>query len=345
MKMASTKGSSPPTTLSSKTTVSVVIPAFNSATYLGEALDSVLAQTYQPIEVIVVDDGSEDETAQVAAAYSGKITYIRKERGGPAAARNVGIREAKGEWIAFQDADDIWMPELLEKLVKAAAETGADLVFCDSLTLKDNGVVGASRLERSGFKKRLDALASHSILRDPFEQLLDGGCCIHTPGVLVRRDALLQVGLFDEAFYGYEEVDLWLRLALSFRFAVLKDALHLRRIHAGNMSHDGLVLLTGEIKTYEKLERYAPTLTRGTRLRRVLRKRKAELLREQGAIYLGRGDVHSARKSWAKSFRFSCSPRLAAYWLATYLPQSVAKGLRDRKRQIWPVPPSAGYTG
>src|ERR1700687_1983449 len=123
MNTASVRESSAAWTTPRKPTVSGVIPAYNTAEFLGEALDSVLAQTYKPFEVIVVDDGSEDETSQVVAAWAGKVTCMHKERGGPASARNMGVRGAKGEWIAFLDADDMWMPQLLENLVKVGVET------------------------------------------------------------------------------------------------------------------------------------------------------------------------------------------------------------------------------
>lgn len=345
MNTASIQEPSAPRTSAQKPTVSVVIPAYNGAEFLGEALDSVLAQTYQPLEVIVVDDGSEDETPQVVAAYAGKVTYICKQRGGPASARNAGIRAAKGEWIAFQDADDIWKPDLLEKLVKASAETGADLVFCDGLTLRNGSTGGPSRLERCGLKRRLDTLAPDGVLRNPFELILEGRCYILAPGVMVKRDAILQIGLFDEGIYGYEDVDLWLRLSLRYRFAVLKDALHIRRIHTRNLSHDRWAQLTNAIKTYEKSERYAPAVAPGTRWRKVLRKTKAPLLRELGARYLERGELLSARESWARSFHSSYSPTMAGYWLLSFLPQSCVGTLRNWKRQIRPVPPSPGYTG
>ncbi len=345
MSTASIQESPAPGASLRKTTVSVVIPAFNAAAYLGEALESVFAQTYQPLEVIVVDDGSEDDTPRVVAAYAGKVTYIRKQRGGPASARNAGIRAAKGEWIAFQDADDIWLPNLLGKLVKGALETGADLVFCDALTLRDGRIVRPSRLERSGLMSRLNTLATASVLVNPFDLILEGCCYILPTGVLVRRDALLQIGLFDEGFYSYEDVDLWLRLSLTHRFAVLKDVLHLRRIHARNMSQDRLALLTGEIKVYEKLERHSPTVPPATRWGERLLKRKASLLREQGALHLERGELLLARRSWAKGFHTSYSARLAAYWLATFLPQPWVETLRNRKRQIWRVPSASAHLG
>jgi glycosyltransferase involved in cell wall biosynthesis len=333
MNPASTKWPSPPKASSLKATVSVVIPTFNSATYLGEALDSVLAQTYQPLEVILVDDGSEDETPQVATAYPGRVTYVRKQRGGPASARNVGVRVAAGEWIAFQDADDIWMPDLLEKLAKSAAETGADLVCCDYRALIDGSPVGTTNMEHKGLDTRLDVLAPNGVLLDAFGLLLEVGNFVATPGVLVKKEALLQIGLFDEAIYCGEDLDLWFRLSQRWRFAVVAEVLVLRRLHARNMTRDTWVWKAGLLKVYEKLERYAPTLATGTRWRKLLRKGKGALLREQGARYLELGDLLLARKSWAKSFRTTCSPRLAAYWSATFLPRPWMEALRSWKRQ------------
>jgi glycosyltransferase involved in cell wall biosynthesis len=322
-----------PRVLPEKFIVSVVIPAYNAAEFLGEALDSVLAQTYQPLEVIVVDDGSEDESPQVVATYADKVTYIQKERAGPASARNIGIRASSGEWVAFLDADDLWMPTLLEKLVKKAVQTGADLAFSDWVPLVNGSVIGPSNLERSGVKARLDTLASNGVLVNPFKLLLEVGCYFSPSSVLVRKDSLLEIGLLDESIYGTEDLDLWLRLSLRYRFAALNEVLSLRRIHGRNISRDTWSLNANEIKTFEKLERHAPTAAPGTRWRKLLRKRMVPMLREQGAGYLERGQIPLARKSWAKGFRRSYSPRLAAYWLATFLPRSCVEVLRNLKRQ------------
>jgi glycosyltransferase involved in cell wall biosynthesis len=334
MDAASTKETAPLTTSTPKTTVSVVIPAFNSAAYLREAIESVFRQTVKPLEVIVIDDGSEDRTFEAAAEFGNRITYLRKERGGPATARNIGIRAALGEWIAFLDADDIWMPNLLEKLLQCAAGTRADLAFCDSMTLVDGRIVGAHRLENCRIKSRLDRLAPNGILRNPFELLLEVGCYIFPSSTLVRRECLLQVGLFDEVMYGTEDIDLWLRLSLKYRFAVLNDPLVLRRMHTTNISRDVWTRVTNEIKVYEKLGRYGPTVVSNRRRRRLLCDKKASLFREQGALFLERGDILSARKTWAKSVRSSFTARIAAYWLATFLPQSCVVRLRNWKAHM-----------
>ncbi len=333
---ASIQESSAPRMSPEKPTVSVVIPAYNAAAYLGEALDSVLAQTYPPLEVIVVDDGSEDNTPQVVATYAGKFTYMRKQRGGPASARNAGIRAASGEWIAFQDADDIWMPSLLEKLVKDSAKTGADLVFCDTLTMIDGRVVGPTRFEHNGVLKHPDALAPDGFLQNPFELLLELGCYVPACAVLIKRDALLQIGLFDESFYTNEDLDLWLRLSLRCRFWIVNEVLALQRVHGNNLTRDPWTWKVERVKVYEKLESYAPSVARGTRWRKLLREGKAVLLREHGAVYLERGEILLARASWAKGFWSSCSLRLGTYWLATFFPLSWTKTLRNWKRQIRP---------
>ena len=97
--------------------VSVVIPAYNQAKYLGDAIQSVLSQTYRDFEIIVVDDGSTDDTPLVVSQLGGNLHYIRQTNQGLAGARNTGIRNAKGSYIALLDSDDIWLPEFLQKIL------------------------------------------------------------------------------------------------------------------------------------------------------------------------------------------------------------------------------------
>src|SRR5690349_5838732 len=95
--------------------ISVVIPSYNAAAFVADGVESVFAQSYAPIEVIVVDDGSTDETAAALAPYLDRIRYVRQDNAGPARARNRGLQEARGQWIAFLDADDRWQPEKLAR--------------------------------------------------------------------------------------------------------------------------------------------------------------------------------------------------------------------------------------
>lgn len=119
-------------------TVSVVIPAFNAESFLGEALDSVLGQTARPTEVIVVDDGSTDGTRALVRRYSDAVRLVTQDNGGAARARNVGARQATGEWLAFLDADDVWLPEKLEKQLRLR---NAALIYTATTLVKKGTLV------------------------------------------------------------------------------------------------------------------------------------------------------------------------------------------------------------
>jgi glycosyltransferase involved in cell wall biosynthesis len=293
----------------------------------------VFAQTCAPLEIIVVDDGSEDRTAEIVTSYGPKVTYIRKKRGGPASARNIGIRAASGEWISFLDGDDLWLPALLETLARVAAQTEAILVFCDSRQLIRGVVSGPSRLESYGLKHRLAALAPDGILLDPFRLFLEERCYIFTPGVLIRRDALIDTGLFDETFYCGEDLDLWLRLSLRYRFAVTREVLHLRRIHGNNTGYNWWAKVRGDFQVYEKLKEYAPHIAEDPQLQKLLNRKLAHAFHELGALHMVRAERAEARANWAKSLHFSFSPLSAAAWLMTLLPGSCIRAALDfRKR-------------
>jgi len=314
--------------------ISVVIPAYNAAEFLGEAIQSVLAQTCQPIEIIVVDDGSKDETPAVAVEYSGKITYIRKPNGGDASARNVGVRAATGDWVAFLDADDKWAPTLLETLFECACKTGTDFVFCDSVSLNNGIIGGPTFLEKRRVKDRLNILAPQGVLLNPFELFTEVGCYILTSGVMIRREVILNAGLFDEAIFCSNDFDLWLRLSLGNRFGVVKDPLMFRRIHASNISQNPWTLVDALLKVNGKIEQYAIAYPSTIDWREFVRQEKARLLREKGSLFLERGDSLPARESYSLSLQAVFSIRVAIYWLATFLPASWTGALRNWKFQF-----------
>ena len=182
--------------------VSVVLPTFNRATSLPRAMSSVLAQTYADLELIVVDDGSTDDTpAVVGAAGDARIRYIRLEaRSGAARARNAGIRVARGDLIAFQDSDDEWLPDKLDAQVGLLLEAGPAV-----------GWVGGSHLVSAGGTVR-EVRPDRVILGvDHTLDLLHGEAFV-TPTWLVRRQALLDAGLFAEDMPNLEDWDLIFRL-------------------------------------------------------------------------------------------------------------------------------------
>ncbi len=199
--------------------VSCIVPAFNCARFLGEALDSIYAQTYRPIEVIVVDDGSTDDSADVAARYGQRLILVRQENGGPGAARNAGFRRAKGELIACLDADDHWHPRRIEAGVEALRrEPGIDGCFVRGVNFWDDD----SRAQW--------ALVAGQPVTQPKRW--------HTFGsLLFRRGLIDSVGLIGSNLGMAEDID-WISRAeaAGHRFTDIDDVLCFHRVHQNNMT-------------------------------------------------------------------------------------------------------------
>ena len=205
--------------------VSVIVPCYKQAHFLRGAVQSVLTQTYPLVEAIVVNDGSPDETAAVAAGFGSRIRYVEQANGGLAAARNAGLRHATGELVNFLDADDYLLPTMLEHVVRAAAAHPEAAVFHTAMRYIDlAGNVSAEEPPR--------------LHGDPFHELLQGNF-IPPNCFVLRRSALADVGTFDPQANPCEDWDLWLRLAeRGFRFMAVPEARGVYRRYAGSMSRD-----------------------------------------------------------------------------------------------------------
>ena len=184
-------------------TISVIIPAYNAGKYLAEAIESVLTQTIPPMEIIVIDDGSTDNTAQVAQQFSDRIRYLRQENAGPAAARNAGIAAACGKWIAFLDSDDRWFPYKLEQQIRTLTAEDSEALYC-GMTVAFHGEVAPAP----------PPIQNEKITRLSFAGLLQRNR-VSTSTVIAPRQRLLGIGGFRTQLRGPEDYDLWLRLAAS----------------------------------------------------------------------------------------------------------------------------------
>ncbi len=195
--------------------ISVVIPTYNRARRVRRAIDSALAQTCRNFEVIVVDDGSQDETQSVLAHYGRRIRVIRQANKGPAAARNLGIREANHELIAFLDSDDVWVPEKLEIQRSILQDPRVVLSYTNWTDSKDK--TGRDYFSSIGFVLRDEP----AVVEIPLKVLArTGGCGIWTTTCVCRKSAVLRVGGFDERMRIAEDIRLWFRLAFEGKFAV-----------------------------------------------------------------------------------------------------------------------------
>jgi len=200
---------------------SVIIPTYNRADLVGEAVDSVLVQTYRDFEIIVVDDASTDNTTEVLARYGGQIRYLRRDtNGGCAAARNDAIRASTGEFIAFLDSDDLYLPRRLQVSVEALdASQNCGGAYADMQRQAPDGALLPSRLSVAGH------CASGWIFR---EQLVSE--TLHTNTVTIRRRCFDEVGLFDESFRRFDDVHMWLRLTHAYPFLCIPETVAVYRL-------------------------------------------------------------------------------------------------------------------
>jgi glycosyltransferase involved in cell wall biosynthesis len=215
-----------------KALVSVIIPAFNAAEYIGQTLDSVFAQTYPKIEVIVVDDGSSDATSAVTkefAARDARIQLVQQSNAGTGAARNTAIRKARGEYIAPLDADDFWFPEKLEKQVERLEQCGDEtgLVYCWSMIIDQHG--------------ELFGDCSHTVEGRLRQALILRNIVGNGSVPLFRATTLEKVGLYltraeQEGAQGCEDWDLYLRISEHFDVRVVPEYLMAYRQAGSGMS-------------------------------------------------------------------------------------------------------------
>jgi glycosyltransferase involved in cell wall biosynthesis len=205
--------------------VSVIIPTYNHAQFLSAAIQSVLSQTYQNFEIIVVDDGSTDNTKEVVGEFGSLVRFIWQENQGLSAARNTGLRLAQGEYIGFLDADDIWLPEFLHKqlLLFKAAEIGA--TYCGSRFVDVRGNL-------------LPQVQVFAPPPDEFQFHLLDGAFFPVHAVLLRKKCLQETGEFDENLRALEDWDMWLRFSRKFYFVGNPQIYVLTRVRSDSMSAD-----------------------------------------------------------------------------------------------------------
>lgn len=228
--------------------ISVVIPNYNYGRYLGGAIESVLAQSYPTTEVVVVDDGSTDQSREVLRRYEGRIRWVRQERLGVSAARNRGAQESRGELIAFLDADDAWSPQKLERQVsRLLADPDLGLVHCGEVVTDASGAVLAVRVEGG------EGWVAHELLR--YQRVV-----VVAPGstALVPRRVFEAIGGFDPRLSTFADWDFSYRIASRYRIGFVPEAMVQVRSHGGSMQRNVCVMEHDMLLAYDKAFREAP---------------------------------------------------------------------------------------
>ena len=217
-------------------TVSVIIPTYNRAHLIDKAINSVLSQTYQDYEIIIVDDASTDNTKEVVKDFTdSRISYIFHINNlDISAARNSGIKASQGKYIALLDSDDEWLPEKLDKQINKFEK--------ESLKI---GVIytGSYYIDEKGSQIR----KVHVPIKEGYiyEDLLRAGGYLCLSSTLIKRECFKKVGLFDENLPPCEDLDMWIRIAKYYKFSYIKDLLVASRIHNNQITNDSEALIKG----------------------------------------------------------------------------------------------------
>jgi glycosyltransferase involved in cell wall biosynthesis len=302
--------------------VSVIIPAYNSAAKVKGAIKSALAQTYKDFEIVVIDDGSTDETESVVRSFGDRVLYFKQENQGAGAARNAGIKRSSGEFIAFLDSDDLWSPEKLDEqipLLERDPELG--LVYSDWAVVSEDKVVEESYL------KTVPSASGYV-----FDQLVRWGFIL-TSGVVVRRACLNDVGDFDNSLSIAQDYDLWLRICYRWKVALVNKPLVTKRSWDGSLSSNLAKTAVERIALYKKT---LGTLTdMPQHSRRLIERQLALNYWDVGYHYFDQFLFQEARKQFLSSLRHNwMNAKTLGYLVASCLPRRLAKAVRGIKWAI-----------
>jgi glycosyltransferase involved in cell wall biosynthesis len=317
--------------------ISVILPAYNSAAMIGEAVDSVLSQTGVSLELIVVDDGSTDATADVVAHYADtRVRFIRQENKGPGAARNTGITHARADHIAFLDSDDIFLPGSLKpRLAIFQRYPDVDFVFADAyVELKEGDIARVpfyrGRAMLSKFKDCIEKRDGNVYFLNKNQR----DCCMRdnlfpwTGTVLVRKSCLVSLGLFDEHLRGSEDKLMWIKLMKSYRVAFLDMPCAVYKKYRSGLTRDFERYCVDSITNARMfLETECSGKSRGHT--RVMRHKISDHYFELGYHHFHQGSLAEARSSFLGAVRFNAGDAKSYLYLAaTFVPQRLVRKLR-----------------
>ncbi|MGH7232102.1 MAG: glycosyltransferase family 2 protein [Nitrospiraceae bacterium] len=306
--------------------VSIIVPAYNTAAYISDTLDSVFAQTRTDYEVIVINDGSPDTEGleRVLLRYRERIHYIKQENRGLSGARNTGIRATRAPLIALLDSDDIWEPDYLAVQVGAMErDPTIDVMYANALVFGDAPEAGRTFMELCPSEGQVT-----------FEALVTGRCTVMV-STTIRREAILRAGMFDESLRGSEDFDLWLRLIKQGgKIAYHRQVLIRYRRRGGSLMTDMVAMAKEQLRVLEKASQMTNLTPAETDVvgRQTLRIRALHAFHEGKRSFL-KGDVKSAIDQLGHANTYLKSRRMAFILVLMRLAPGLllrAYRLRDR---------------
>jgi glycosyltransferase involved in cell wall biosynthesis len=273
--------------------VSVVIPAYNGQEFIRDAIRSALAQTYRPIEILVIDDGSPINMEPAVAGFGPEVRYMRQENGGTASARNLGWRSAGGEFIALLDQDDLWLPHKLERQVPRFAEDPRIGLVAAWMEVFDT-----STGEPKGTYKPAPEMTVHDMLGHELPPVQT---------MIFRKSALDKIGGFDASLRGTDDWDVNIRIAAEYRVVSVQEVLGRARMHSAQQGSNGEQMYRNSVRVLEKHRHVHPGCAECAAALRKSRR----LVREYHSLFI----KDRARAAWKEGRYTAAITRVAhAFW-------------------------------
>lgn len=303
-------------------TVSVVIPTYNRSEFLYEAINSVFHQTYQDFEVIVVDDGSTDNTESIISKFDGRVRYFKQANSGSAVARNRGILNSRGNFIAFLDSDDLWYPQKLEKQIKVFEKhPDVGLVFCDC----SRGNSMSFPAPKRGYFSNVNFSQGNLF------PLLCKMNPVWTPSVICRYEVFNYSGLMDHTLRRAQDIDLWIRIASITNAFFLREVLVHVREHKERISYNTDFLYDVCRKCDIQVSRWSSC---DEKIVNILKEKAADRYYQLSYVERKKGNYYKSYLALCKSMRYMKKPY--KYWPRKFITRffPIIFKIYDRYRPI-----------
>lgn len=272
--------------------VSVIIPVFNGEKFIQRCISSVIRQTYKNLEIIVIDDGSSDNTKNVVVDNFPSVSYLYQRNCGPAAARNLGINKSTGDYIAFIDADDVWLPEKISMQIEALRKNPKIKVVHTNIEIMNDGKVDKTFYPIDRQENKM------------FESLLLWTGSVVCSSILFSRECIEKVGNFDSELWTAEDVHLFLRMAYYYDFYFINQPLVIKYHHDSNLTNTSNIHYgSGGLLALTKIEQMFPDYSR--KKSKVMRQALFLRARMRAIGYANAGDIKNALKYYIYAMNFN----------------------------------------
>ncbi len=307
--------------------VSIVIPAYKVAAYIADSLESVFAQTFKDYEIVLINDGSPDtaEFEKSVAPFRDKIIYLENENCGASISRNIAIENSRGEFLAFLDGDDIWKPNYLESQMDFLTANNLEMVYCDAELFGGSVYDGGNYMQTSPSNGEVN-----------FESLLNLDCNVITSGTIVRRETVLNAGMFEWEKNRAHDFVLWLKIAQAgARIGYQKKVLLKYRVRSDSLSGDSHERVQREIDVFHRVENLFELTESQTKIvENHLTRLDADLQIEKGKSYLLQENFEAAKSAFEKANSYHHSNRMRLIiWLIRFAPRLLLRLYQTRRSE------------